>query len=932
VGDDVQTTVVVLLGEGPWDGVESLYWGGDLISPTSYHFHSGELSTSMDVATQLGDGSWTQGVDPWNQGGLTYSGTAYIIVKLPLGVTADDDFSKLKGVYRCLKVQDYDEDGVALGKSYSVNPARVWTDLVIERRGLSTSRINWPSWVDWRDFNDVDIDWTGGTVAGRPTWHNLVNALGGADGSIIKTSGTEAWDSGATTVQSLPVGVDGFIEFDADEADVQVGLTYSTTISSENDLDYGVRLGQTAGNFSIISNNVMHNNLGSFVAGDRFRIAIENGFPVFYQNGVILAVSPTPVTPSGTLYGGFLGMGSGDQILRSTFNPMGSAARTRERFEAGLAFTSNTDISIALEAVLTVSCANVQEVNGKFSFLPPVTDSTPRTPIFSFDMSKIVEDSFSANRLSRESKPTRMIGKFRNSDDQYLTEDSVVVNRDILAGIIGRVNDLGEVPLGTMTRGQADVVTNYQMRMLSDLDLYCSLTGDGRSYRVAPGDLVSVSHDVTGWADIDFLVIETTDEASTESADTRKFKLQIFNINTYQETDQTALISNVPTTTPSSLIGPPAASLDLDFTQTYLPNNLYVLTINGEITFAPYNATQIGRVYVKKPGALDYVITDIVRTPDSANKETFDYIAPEGGTYFFKVVTENAYHVVDTTLTHAEDSIDVVPIILKPPMPEDLLLRRIVNDLVITWDMGTLAEFQLAEPIEQYIIRIRDASTNALIRQHTIKLDDAIPCQWERWIGFGDEALVHTSSTGSIWNTAPDSISGYRSQVFEGDASLEVQVDDRPFYSIGLGNSPYDTSEAAIYRYYPAESNYTVDTEDNVEKVRRLMPNSTLRVDVRNGQAEFFVNGAFWARSSRPKMSSPIRAYMSFVNGLHATGDPAEPQALLHCRVRPHAPRQFVYTENMQMEDFLTPPATVVVEVVQIAASGEESDPATDEG
>lgn len=475
-GNSVQTTLVVLLGEGPWDSCKALYWAGDLIDPSNYHFHRGELATSMATATQYGDGTWNQGVDPWIQGGQTYSGTAYIVVKLPLGITTEDDFSKLKGVFKCLKVNDYDDEGNVIGFSYSTNPARVWADLVIVRRGLEVSRINWESWHDWKEFCELDINWVGGTVSGRPLWTNFVNTSAGADGAVVKSSGSNGWNAGATTTQFLPEGVDGFFEADVADADLEFGFTNIQTINTQGQIKFGFRFGKEANNFGIYHDGIYRGVVGGFVTGDRFRVNYENGNWSYYKNGVIIPTSYSAETvTSFPLYGGVAFYLISDEILRSSFKPMSSGARTRERLEAGIAFSSATDISSAIEAVLLVSCSNIQEVNGKFSFLPPATVDTPREQVYTFDMSNIVENSFSANRLARNAKPTRLVGKFRNLDDQYLSEDTVTVNRDQLVDIIGRVNDLGELPMGTMTRGQADVVTNYQMRMLSDLDLYSTL-------------------------------------------------------------------------------------------------------------------------------------------------------------------------------------------------------------------------------------------------------------------------------------------------------------------------------------------------------------------------------------------------------------------------------------------------------------------------
>lgn len=162
-GPPPTSIVFVALGEGPWDSIEKLWYAGNELSLSpdgsteGYHFHPGTESASLADPTQ--------GQDSFYPSGLTYNRTAYVAVKLPEAFATEDRPDKLRGLFKCLKVKDYDANGVETDAgSYSVNPARVAADLIIERAGLPVTRIDWPSWARWKDYCDETISWDNGTT------------------------------------------------------------------------------------------------------------------------------------------------------------------------------------------------------------------------------------------------------------------------------------------------------------------------------------------------------------------------------------------------------------------------------------------------------------------------------------------------------------------------------------------------------------------------------------------------------------------------------------------------------------------------------------------------------------------------------------------------------------------------------------------------
>lgn len=150
--DPPSSIILVALGEGPWDAYEHIYYAGEEIGGGSIHFHPGTESS--------GTGDPVQGVDSFYNTGLTYNRTAYVAVNLPEKYATEDRPDKLLGIYRTLKVPNYDDVGnLTDAGSYSANPARCAADAIINRAMLGVGRVNWSSWVAFRDFCDVTLSW-----------------------------------------------------------------------------------------------------------------------------------------------------------------------------------------------------------------------------------------------------------------------------------------------------------------------------------------------------------------------------------------------------------------------------------------------------------------------------------------------------------------------------------------------------------------------------------------------------------------------------------------------------------------------------------------------------------------------------------------------------------------------------------------------------
>lgn len=156
---------VYMQGEGPWEGIEKAWYAyqGEEIPASAnstdpgYHFHPGTLSS--------GPSDPVQGIDSFIPTGITYNKTANTVVKFKEQYAAEQRPEKFRGRYKCRLVPDYDNTGTETDPgSYSANPARVAADILINRGKMPVTRIDWPSWVAWRDYCDGSLSWDDGTT------------------------------------------------------------------------------------------------------------------------------------------------------------------------------------------------------------------------------------------------------------------------------------------------------------------------------------------------------------------------------------------------------------------------------------------------------------------------------------------------------------------------------------------------------------------------------------------------------------------------------------------------------------------------------------------------------------------------------------------------------------------------------------------------
>lgn len=138
-------------------------------------------------------------------------------------------------------------------------------------------------------INNADITAT----AGAAVWQNEVG-VSSSGNSITKTGGA-GWNSGASTVATLPG--DGYVEFMTGETTTSkiCGLSSGDSNQAFADVDYGVYM-TSGGLLYIYEAGVYRIYLGTYAATDTFRITVASGVVTYRRNGNLIYTSTVPAS------------------------------------------------------------------------------------------------------------------------------------------------------------------------------------------------------------------------------------------------------------------------------------------------------------------------------------------------------------------------------------------------------------------------------------------------------------------------------------------------------------------------------------------------------------------------------------------------------------------------------------------------------------
>jgi hypothetical protein len=159
----------------------------------------------------------------------------------------------------------------------------------------------------WTLF-DAAVNWAVGAIGTPPpdtiasdgvTWANAVNVTA-SNNTVNKTAGIDSlWDGVATSNVSISSG-NVYAQAVADRSDntfLKFGLDTGTS-PAETTIDFAIYL--AGGTLKVSEGATDTASLGTYQAGDVFKVAVESGVVKYYKNGTLFRTSG--LTPSYPLY------------------------------------------------------------------------------------------------------------------------------------------------------------------------------------------------------------------------------------------------------------------------------------------------------------------------------------------------------------------------------------------------------------------------------------------------------------------------------------------------------------------------------------------------------------------------------------------------------------------------------------------------------
>ena len=129
-------------------------------------------------------------------------------------------------------------------------------------------------------------------------WINPQNVSVSANGVITKISGGDAWNAGADSTEQSDGTTDFIIEYIPQSTDVRIAFGLDEVVDGieayrNKDIDFNWEINPDG--LNEITVNEVKKYEGTYAAGDIFRVALENGNILFYQNGEIKFENLDPI-------------------------------------------------------------------------------------------------------------------------------------------------------------------------------------------------------------------------------------------------------------------------------------------------------------------------------------------------------------------------------------------------------------------------------------------------------------------------------------------------------------------------------------------------------------------------------------------------------------------------------------------------------------
>lgn len=502
-----QITIQQMLGRDEWDGVSrGIYWNNISIPPSDWFFHPGKLSSGNDDPLQ--------GVDAVFNTDVPHSGTPWMRFALPSSVgefnTENNPPIGFQGYFRTKKTNDYDALGAVTGYSYSANPARIIADLILKQGKRAASLIDFGALADFRNFHNTptmcdyraipNFDGFGLTAtyyAGTnfETFHSkrIDNLI-----FFLSPDGAPAYNLNPA---SFSAKFEGYIKLKYNEQ-------YTFFVTHTN----GARL--TVNNNSVLINE--------FAAGGTTPAGVHSG--TFALGSIdfltILLEWNKGTTAAGEIKLEWQSASQTREVIPSKY--LYPKAELRPLYEVHPFFDTRTRLDDAVRRVLGLCNSTVQKVNGKYRFfcLEQLT-----APSFSLTEDHII--SIKLKPRDRVALRNRFLAGFRDIDSRFLEppKTPVLIERLDLQTLAGRPIDGESAEFFNCTRWQAWRLLNQIAARQCD-SLPVEIVGNASTFPVLGGDRIAVTTEIYDWVSKNFLVTQSNDASSEETADERNFSMQ----------------------------------------------------------------------------------------------------------------------------------------------------------------------------------------------------------------------------------------------------------------------------------------------------------------------------------------------------------------------------------------------------------------------
>lgn len=687
IGTSFQRTKQNALGEGPWDACERLYADAFPIDPADFVFHPGDENDSPDINFP------TDTSHPW---------TAYISAKCRVGIS-EDQTEKLFGIYRTLRTGNYNGSGQQLNSIGTIvtpsdprtefffkpNPANVAVDQIL-RWGLRANNIvNWPAWVNWRDYNDELIPIDDSTYTPRAL--SLTPTSGGSlsPGTYyVRVSTMKSGDESSASLKTLEIKSNKIVLTSG-----QTAFQVNWLIKGDEEIPPSNPSGITG--YRVYIGTVDGVWLGYFSVGN----PASRNFIITTTSGTT-GGNPREIATSGLLV-------------------------NVKRFECGLFFIPPYDLGQALDQICQISCADWQWSglgtntyrNDKIRFMSPAD----RAPVFTLNLAETGMGSLKTYPVDRRNRPNQVVVNFRDQDDEFLgPAQPVILDREQLQTDDGFIKT-HTIEGGTMRRNQAQRVASFYARVLCDMDQMATLMGSPKTYFLLPGDVINVTNPMPNWTDQKFIIRKKNEKVETALGD--DILSQVYTNGLYSDTEYHPLPLPLPISTVDPFAVPPPVE-SVDATQglfRFVSPGVYVPRLHIGVQFAEFNSPQRARVWIKSPhdeltlGSVDTSL-DRISLPGHTyqNGEPLAF-RNEGGILPSPLSSLSLYFAVNTVLgtsfqvalTPGGDAIDLTSL----GSGTNIVGRYSVQSTLLVPDLTTLfAEMEIDAELGEYRVLVNNES------------------------------------------------------------------------------------------------------------------------------------------------------------------------------------------------------------------------------